>query len=185
MRDTTQSYGGTSLGAPRAFRMTGAILLLATGLIHLIDAPEHYEEATYVGLLFSADLLGALLAAFGIYKDALWGWLLGLVVAGGAFILYLISRLIGLPGYEVHVGEWSEPLGIISTIIEPGFVVLFLLAVMIARRPTVSSADQVVSRDASKRFSLSREKVRLVLIVLATALVLVGHVVHLVLSAGS
>ena len=58
---------------PRAFKPAGILLILAAGLIHLAAAPDHYEEATYIGVLFSANLLGALLAVLGIYRDELWG----------------------------------------------------------------------------------------------------------------
>ncbi|MDQ3912056.1 MAG: hypothetical protein M3305_09875, partial [Actinomycetota bacterium] len=59
---------------PRAAKAAGLLLISVAGLIHLITAPEHYEEATYIGVLFSANLFGALLAAVGIYRDELWGW---------------------------------------------------------------------------------------------------------------
>jgi hypothetical protein len=62
---------------PEGFRWTGVLLLLACALIHLISAPDHLQEATYVGVLFLANGAGALLAAYGIYRDRLWGWLLG------------------------------------------------------------------------------------------------------------
>ena len=44
---------------PSAFKPAGILLILAAGLIHLAAAPDHYEEATYIGVLFSANLLGA------------------------------------------------------------------------------------------------------------------------------
>jgi hypothetical protein len=63
-----------ALKIPSTFKQAGTLLIIAGGLIHLIAAPEHYEEATYIGVLFSANLLGALLAAVGIYRNELWGW---------------------------------------------------------------------------------------------------------------
>ena len=58
---------------PRTFKVAGLLLIIAAGLIHLVAAPDHYEEATYIGVLFSANLLGALAAAIGIYRDEPWG----------------------------------------------------------------------------------------------------------------
>jgi hypothetical protein len=37
-------------------------------LVHLIEAPEYFEDATYLELLFLANLAGAILTAAGIYK---------------------------------------------------------------------------------------------------------------------
>jgi len=118
------------------FRWAGVLLLLACALIHLISAPDHLQEATYVGVLFLANSVGALLAAYGIYRDRLWGWLLGALVAGGAFVMFLVSRLIGLPGYQEHVGMWigdsfGDRLGIPSLFVEVPLVVLS--AIVVAR----------------------------------------------------
>ena len=121
---------------PGGFGWAGVLLLLACAFIHLISAPDHLREATYVGVLFLANGAGSLLAAFGIYRDRLWGWLLGALVAGGAFVMFLVSRLIGLPGYQEHVGMWigdsfGDRLGIPSLFVEAPLVVLS--AIVVAR----------------------------------------------------
>jgi len=110
--------------------------MLACGLIHLIGAPEHLQEATYIGVLFVINAAGALVAALGIYRDRLWGWVLGALVAGGAFVMFMVSRLIGLPAYQEHVGMWigdsfGDRLGVPSLIVEGPFVVL--AAIVLAR----------------------------------------------------
>lgn len=112
------------------------MLLFACALIHLISAPDHLQEATYVGVLFLANAAGALVAAFGIYRGRLWGWLLGALVAGGAFVMFLVSRLIGLPAYQEHLGMWmgdsfGDRLGIPSLFVEAPLVVLS--AIVLAR----------------------------------------------------
>ena len=111
----------------------GIALILATGVIHLIDAPSSFGDATYKGLLFVANGVGAVVAALGIYRGARsWGWGLGAVVAAGAFVGYGISRTVGLPGLPPDV--WLEPLGVLSLIVEAAFLVVFFL-VLRARRP--------------------------------------------------
>ena len=112
------------------------MLILACGLIHLISAPDHLQEATYVGVLFLANGAGALVAAFGIYRDRLWGWVLGAFVAGGAFVMFMVSRLIGLPAYQEHLGMWmgdsfGDRLGIPSLFVEGPLVALS--AIVLAR----------------------------------------------------
>ena len=82
---------------------------------------------------FVVNFIGALVAAVGIYRAALWGWLVGALVAGGALVLYVVSRLVGLPGYEHAVGRWFGPLAIISFIVEALFVALFFVAVSTRR----------------------------------------------------
>ena len=109
------------------------LLIIAVGLVHLRGAPPHYRVAPYLGVGFVANFIGALVAAVGIYRDALWGWLLGALVSGGALVLYVVSRSVGLPGYEHAIGRWFGPLGVISVVVEVLFIAVFLLW-LIARR---------------------------------------------------
>ena len=102
------------------------LAILGTGLIHVVEARESFEEATYKGLLFLANGAGALVAAIGIYRgQRALGWLLGLLVAGGAIIAYVASRTIGLPGLPAEPDAWLEPMGVAALLCETLFVILF------------------------------------------------------------
>jgi hypothetical protein len=103
----------------------GISLIVIVGLIHLINSPGDLEEGSYTGLLYLANFFGAILAAIGIYRGRSWGWSLGALIAGGAFVAYVISRTIGLPGLGVEE-EWLEPLGVLSLLVEALFVGLYL-----------------------------------------------------------
>jgi hypothetical protein len=98
--------------------------IIVTGLIHLVTAPDEFTEATYKGLMFAANGIAAFVAAVGIYRGSkTWGWGLGLLVAGGAITMYVVSRTIGLPNLGVD-DEWFEPIGVLSLIVEGAYVVL-------------------------------------------------------------
>ncbi len=101
----------------------GIVLIIITGVIHFIDAPDSFGESTYKGILFTLNGIGALIAAYGIFRGANWGWILGLLIAGGAIFGYIVSRTVGLPSLEVDPA-WFEPLGILSLIVEGIFVIL-------------------------------------------------------------
>ena len=118
---------------PRMVKLTAILLIVAVGLVHLRGAPPHYNFAPYMGIAFVANFVGALVAAVGIYRDALWGWLLGVLIAGGALVMYVVSRSIGLPGFELAVGRWFGPLATSSLIVEVLFLAVFLLAVATRR----------------------------------------------------
>jgi hypothetical protein len=110
--------------SPGKLVWAGTSLIAVVGLIHLLEAAEELEEVTYLGPLFLTNFGGAVLAAIGIYRNYRWGWGLGVLVAGGAFVGYVTSRTIGLPGLPVQ--EWLEPLGLLSLLVEALFVGLCL-----------------------------------------------------------
>jgi len=124
-------------GTTSSERLVGAgiCLIVVVGLIHLINSPGDLEEGSYTGLLYLVNFVGALTAAISIYRGRSWGWSLGALVAGGAFVAYVISRTVGLPGLPVEE-EWLEPLGLLSLMVEALFVGLY---VMVSVRPTGDS----------------------------------------------
>ena len=133
IRGTTSS--GRLVGA-------GISVIVIVGLIHLINSPGDLEEGSYTGVLYLANFVGALTAAIGIYRGRSWGWSLGALVSVGAFVGYVISRTIGLPGLPVEE-EWLEPLGLLSLLVEALFVGLYLTAFV---RLTGGSGVQVKAR---------------------------------------
>lgn len=98
------------------------ILIVLTGLIHLVKAPGELEEAAYKGWLFYANAAGAVVAAYGIYKRKCWGWNLGLLIAVGSIAGYVASRTVGLPMIPAEPDAWLKPMGVASLIVEVAFV---------------------------------------------------------------
>ena len=113
---------------------TGILLMLLTAIIHFYDAPDAFSEIAYKGILFVLNGIGALVAAYGIWRGASWGWLFGLLMAGGAIVGYAVSRTVGMPGLPVD--PWLEPLGVLSMIVEGLFVLLaiYMLGIAYKRR---------------------------------------------------
>jgi uncharacterized membrane protein YfcA len=112
----------------RVLRWLGIGLILIVGIIHVIDAPDSFQEAAYKGWLFYANGAGAVIAAYGIFRKQCWGWVLGLMVAAGAFLGYVASRTVGLPLIPAEPSAWLEPLGVVSLLAEAAFIVVSFLA---------------------------------------------------------
>ena len=107
----------------RSLTLWGTALITIVGLIHLLVVPEYLEIATYLGVAMLVNFFGSIAAAFGIYRGERWGWPLGVLMAGGAFLMYIESRTIGLPG--LHEG-WLDPPGVLSLIVEAIFMAVYL-----------------------------------------------------------
>ena len=111
---------------PNSVSWCGIIVILATGVIHVIEAPDSFYEAAYKGGLFYANGLGAVVAGYGIFRGTRWGWRLGLVIAVGSLLGYVASRTVGLPYLPAEPEAWLEPLGVASLLAEGLFVALYL-----------------------------------------------------------
>ncbi len=108
-------------------RWCGAALCVAISVIHVLDQggfPGDKEPA-YVGILYyileGAGIVVALLLISGMEKI---GWLLSLGVAAGPLAGYTLSRGPGLPYYSDDIGNWLEPLGVLSLVVEGTLLVL-------------------------------------------------------------
>jgi hypothetical protein len=112
------------------FILTLAIIaIIVTGLVHVIDAPDAFQEAAYKGWLFALNGVGALVAAIGIYlRKRAWGWDLGLLIAVLSIVFYIFSRTVGLPYLPPEPDEWFEPLGVISLLAEGLFLAVYIIA---------------------------------------------------------
>jgi hypothetical protein len=106
----------------RNFQWLSVATILVIGIVHLYMAPQEYDEVAYMGILFAINFVAAMIAAFGIYRQQNWGWLLGVSIAIGSLIGYILSRTIGLPGMEIEA--WLQPIGVLSMVVEIGFIVL-------------------------------------------------------------
>jgi hypothetical protein len=123
---------------PRPLMLAGVALILLVGLIHLIDAPDSMSESTMKGLSFYANFVGAIVAAFGIFLHRTWGWALGILVAAGAFVGYIVSRTVGIFGLPPDV--WMEPIGIASLVVEAFFILVALRALTARRQESPEGA---------------------------------------------
>lgn len=111
------------LNQPKLTALAGIVFILAIGVIHLVEAPEHFRIAAYLGVLFAANFVGTLVVAVGIFLGAKsWGWTLGALICTLALLAYLASRLFSLPGFAGAEGEWDEPLGSVAMIVEGLFL---------------------------------------------------------------
>ena len=100
-------------------------LVIEIGLVHYFSSQHEFEEAWILGYLFMANFLGALVAAYGIYRQKRWGWGLGLLIALSSLVAYVWSRTVGLPLLPAE--EWLYPWGVTSVITEGLFCWLALL----------------------------------------------------------
>jgi hypothetical protein len=102
---------------PRTTLALGMVLVLGVGAIHLyllvtdqalargVASPAYLD--VYFTLLFASALLAALSMATGRRP----GWALGSLASAATIMMYVVSRVWGLPDLPLLVRWWDYPLG--------------------------------------------------------------------------
>lgn len=115
-------------------RVVGAALLAAVSYIHLADQGFLAFDKHPMYLLASYLLVevAAPVVAWGLLKQAsVATWLVAAGCAAGPMTGFILTRTTGLPGATEDIGNWGEPLGIASLIVEG---TLLLVAALEAAR---------------------------------------------------
>jgi hypothetical protein len=122
----------SAIGSPLRYPAAG--LALVAGLAHVPVTPEHLREAPYIGVMFIVLTTACvLLAAALLIVDSVLVWSTLGVTTMVAVVAYAVSRTIGLPLMADDVGNWLEPLGIVSVVTETAVSALALVALRRAR----------------------------------------------------
>jgi len=113
----------------------GLVLLAGIAWIHFQGIPDKLGETAYLGWSYILLVAGCAAAGAWLLSDR-WraGYVLGLVISAGAIIAYVLTRSIGLPHATGDIGNWAEPVGVVSLLLEAIFVVLALT--QLRRTPT-------------------------------------------------
>jgi hypothetical protein len=123
-------------------------LLVLLGLLQLhlphflIESRAYLGYATYPGLVLLATMLGSAVAAVGIYRHQRWGWMLGILIAGISWVLYVVQETVGLAGLSQI---WWEPTRILSLLLAG--ILVILAAYQLGR----SGREHTAFRSASDR----------------------------------
>jgi hypothetical protein len=122
IRKLISFYRYIYFNGPGVTKFSGIGLILIVGLTHMYVFPEHFEAASYIGMSFATLFAGTLLSALGILRGSRWGWTLGSVICSFAFVAYIISRTLGLPGFGEAIGDWATPAGTMAEVFEAGYL---------------------------------------------------------------
>ncbi|MFJ3338180.1 hypothetical protein [Streptomyces sp. NPDC086766] len=108
-------------------RGAGALLCLAVATVHVVDQGglTATRDPYYIGVAYHvlevAAVVAAVLLLIGLVR---LGWLLAAGVAAGPLLGYVLSRGPGLPGYTDDIGNWTEPIGLVSLALEGSLLLL-------------------------------------------------------------
>jgi hypothetical protein len=121
------------LGARQRWAMAGAAFVAAVAHVPVIG--PHLDEAPYMGVLFVVLTVGcAAIGLMALVRDTTAVYALAVLTCGLAVLGYVATRMVAFPMLADDVGNWLEPLGVVSVLSESAVVVLALGALVQARR---------------------------------------------------
>jgi hypothetical protein len=116
--------------------------LTGIAVTHFVDLPDKLSEAPYMAALFVALIVVSLALAGLLVAGRLTGLSirLGALLAAAALAGYGLSRSVGLPQIEDHVGHWLDPAGVAAACCE---ITLIGLAIPALRASALRLASAV------------------------------------------
>ena len=98
---------------------TTIVGLAGIAAIHVMDLPAKFAETPYlawgyIGIIAAAGILIERIAIGRRRED----YLAAAALSGAVIIGFVINRSIGMPGATGDIGNWFEPLGLLSLLVE-------------------------------------------------------------------
>ena len=105
--------------------------LNALVLVHILDLPSKLQEAPYLAVGYLGLIsLALLLMQQLMRRDSPLLYITAGLLGTGVAIAFITTRTVGLPMAMDDIGNWTEPLGLASLIIDVYLVVQAVLALM-------------------------------------------------------
>ena len=121
-RDVDASGFAAAIRAP-ATRGTLAVGLGGIAVIHAVDSVGKWSETRYMFWMYMALIAGCLVLAAGVLVRRVGAMFLATAgLAATVMVGFIVNRTIGMPQAMDDIGNWTEPLGLASLVVE-GMVV--------------------------------------------------------------
>jgi hypothetical protein len=119
-----------------AVRGTGAVVLFSVGIVHALEIQGQVSGAVWLTAGFCLlTVVGPLAGLWLLVRPSSAAWQVGALICLADFTGYVLTRSVQVPGDTGDDGNWLEPLGMVTLIIEGVFIILAVLVLAAARRP--------------------------------------------------
>ncbi|MBC7725350.1 MAG: hypothetical protein H7146_11480 [Burkholderiaceae bacterium] len=117
-------------------RIAVGLGLAVTAAIHVLDLPGKIEETPYLAVAYIVLIVAALVIMERLFTVATRiDYAAATVLATAVLLAFVVNRTVGMPGATDDIGNWLEPLGLLSLVVE-GFVVWQSIAAIAGMRST-------------------------------------------------
>jgi hypothetical protein len=117
-----------------AVRAAAAAGVGAIAVIHAVDSVGKWTETRYIFWLYMLLIAGCIVTVAALlFVRSPAALLAAAGLAATVIVAYVLDRTVGLPNAFGDIGNWVEPLGLASLVVE-GFVVAIGLGGFLAAR---------------------------------------------------
>jgi hypothetical protein len=98
-----------------------AVIIGLVGLaaVHIMDLPAKWTEAFYIAVMYlGAIAFAVVLVERLVVKVSKLDYLAAAALSISVLMGYVVNRTLGMPGATEDIGNWFEPLGLLSLAIE-------------------------------------------------------------------
>jgi hypothetical protein len=136
-------------GLSSPWRAVVVVAAVVAAVAHIPVIGPHLDEAPYMGVLFIVLTAAcAALAAALLVRDSRAVYALVILTCGLAVIGYAATRLVAFPMLADDVGNWLEPLGVVSIVAETIAVAAAIAA--LATQHDATSVRNVATRSGRR-----------------------------------
>ena len=111
------------------------LALAVTAAIHVLDLPGKIEEVPYLAVAYVFLIVASFVIMERIFRVGKTLDYVAAIGLGLAILLaFVVNRTVGMPGATDDIGNWLEPLGLLSLVVESFVVWQATAAVLLLRR---------------------------------------------------
>ena len=102
-----------------ARRSAIALGLAGVAAVHVLDLPSKWEEVKYLGVAYLLVIIASVFLIERVISHGTKLDFLGAAAVSASVIVgFVINRTVGMPGAMDDIGNWLEPLGLLSLVVE-------------------------------------------------------------------
>ena len=98
-----------------------ALGLIAIAIIHILDLPSKWQEVRYLGVAYIGAIITSLILAERLVmkrKNVTLDFYISALLSASILAGFTLTRTVGLPGAMDDIGNWLEPVGLVSIVVE-------------------------------------------------------------------
>jgi len=100
-------------------RIAVGLGLATVAAIHILDLPGKLAETPYLGVIYIVLIIAAFVLTERLFVvGSRLDFIAAAALSAAVIVAFTISRTVGMPGATGDIGNWLEPLGLLSLVVE-------------------------------------------------------------------